>query len=106
MGGVLGACHGLDVPLVFGNLTRGEPALLIGEPPPAGAVELSARMRTAWTAFAATGDPGWAGYDAGRRLTQVFDTPPRVTRYPEERSRGIWQGHAFAAAPLLTGPSR
>ena len=25
MGGVLGACHGLDVPLVFGNLTAGQP---------------------------------------------------------------------------------
>src|SRR6185437_3331469 len=26
-GGVLGACHGLDVPLVFGNLTSGGPAV-------------------------------------------------------------------------------
>ncbi len=25
MGGALGACHGLDVPLVFGNLSSGEP---------------------------------------------------------------------------------
>jgi para-nitrobenzyl esterase len=33
MGGALGACHGLDVPLVFGNLDRGQPAMLIGEPP-------------------------------------------------------------------------
>ena len=29
MGGALGACHGLDVPLVFGNLSSGQPALLI-----------------------------------------------------------------------------
>src|ERR671928_149959 len=27
MGGALGACHGLDVPLVFGNLNRGQPAM-------------------------------------------------------------------------------
>ena len=33
MGGVLGACHGLDVPLVFGNLRSGGPAMLIGESP-------------------------------------------------------------------------
>jgi para-nitrobenzyl esterase len=26
MGGALGACHGLDVPLVLGNLTSGQPA--------------------------------------------------------------------------------
>jgi len=29
MGGALGACHGLDVPLVFGNLSSGQPAPLI-----------------------------------------------------------------------------
>lgn len=34
LGGVLGACHGLDVPLVFGNLTAGGSAVLIGEPTP------------------------------------------------------------------------
>ena len=31
MGGILGACHGLDVPLVFGNLTSGQPAMLLGD---------------------------------------------------------------------------
>ena len=31
MGGIFGACHGLDVPLVFGNLDRGQPAMLIGD---------------------------------------------------------------------------
>ena len=42
MGGALGACHGLDVPLVFGNLSSGQPAMLIGEPPSAEAEALSA----------------------------------------------------------------
>src|SRR5204863_2215047 len=58
MGGALGACHGLDVPLVFGNLTGTGPAMLIGDSPTPEAVALSTRMRSAWTAFAATGDPG------------------------------------------------
>ncbi len=53
MGGVLGACHGLDVPLVFGNLTSGQPARLIGGTPSAQAEALSARIRAAWAAFAA-----------------------------------------------------
>src|SRR5499427_8909094 len=34
LGGILGACHGLDVPLVFGNLDRGQPAALFGDAPP------------------------------------------------------------------------
>src|SRR5690349_6832543 len=32
-GGILGACHGLDAPLVFGNLEDGFGARLIGPPP-------------------------------------------------------------------------
>ncbi|WP_318271957.1 carboxylesterase family protein [Microbispora triticiradicis] len=101
LGGALGACHGLDVPLVFGNLSSGQPAMLIGDPPSPAAEELSARIRTAWTAFAAHGDPGWPPYDAERRLAQLFDTPSTVTAYPEEASRLLWRDHAFAALPLL-----
>ncbi|SOD91308.1 carboxylesterase/lipase family protein [Streptomyces sp. Ag109_G2-15] len=101
MGGVFGACHGLDVPLVFGNLERGQPAALIGESPSPAAEELSARMRTAWTAFATHGDPGWAPYDAEQRLTHLFDTRPAVTAYPEETSRLIWQDHSIPVLPLI-----
>ena len=101
MGGGFGACHGLDVPLVLGTLDRGQPAMLIGEPPTPDAVALSARMRAAWTAFAAAGDPGWPAYDTDQRLVQVFDAQPAVTGYPEEASRLIWQDHTFAALPLV-----
>ncbi|MFS8104966.1 carboxylesterase family protein [Lentzea alba] len=101
MGGALGACHGLDVPLVFGNLDRGQPAMLIGDVTPEAAA-LSDRMRGAWTAFAKEGDPGWPLYGADR-LTRVFDVEDQVTAYPEEESRLIWQGHAFA--PLSGIPS-
>jgi para-nitrobenzyl esterase len=101
MGGGLGACHGLDVPLVFGNLSSGQPAMLIGDPPSPAAEELSAQIRRAWTAFAAHGDPGWPPYDADHRLAQLFDTPLMVTAYPEETSRLLWQDHTFPALPLL-----
>ncbi|MEW9530147.1 carboxylesterase/lipase family protein [Microbispora sp. NPDC049125] len=101
VGGGLGACHGLDVPLVFGNLSSGQPAMLIGDPPSAAAEELSARMRGAWTAFAAHGDPGWPPYNAGHRLARLFDSPSTVAAYPEENSRLLWQAHTFPALPLL-----
>ncbi|MFE5656530.1 carboxylesterase/lipase family protein [Streptomyces sp. NPDC056517] len=102
MGGAFGACHGLDVPLVFGNLDRGQPAVLIGEEPSPEAEALSARMRAAWTSFAAHGDPGWPAYDTGQRLVQVFDTHPAVTSYPEEASRLIWRDHAFPVLSVVT----
>jgi para-nitrobenzyl esterase len=103
MGGMLGACHGLDVPLVFGNLDRGQPAVLIGGSPSPEAEALSARMRAAWIAFAAGGDPGWAAYDPEQRLVQLFDARPSVVAYPEEISRVIWRDHTFAALPLVHG---
>lgn len=102
MGGVFGACHGLDVPLTFGNLDHGQPAALIGNPPSPEAEAVSARMRAAWTGFAAEGDPGWPAYDLDQRLAMRFDTESSVARYPEELSRGIWQDHVFRALPLIS----
>ena len=101
-GGLLGACHGLDGPLVFGNLDEGFAARLIGPPPFPAAEEVSAQFRTAWTRFAATGDPGWPRYDPQRRLTRVFDLPPSVTAYPEEASRLLWQDHLPLPLPLTS----
>lgn len=98
--GTLGACHGLDVPLVFGTLTRGQPASLIADV--AAAEQVSARMRAAWVAFATGGDPGWPRFDTG--LVQLFDTEPTVVPYPEVDSRRIWRDHIFAPLPL-TGPT-
>jgi para-nitrobenzyl esterase len=92
-GGILGACHGLDGPLVFGNLADGLAARLIGPAPYPAAEEVSAQFRTAWTRFAATGDPGWPAYGPRDRLTRVFDIPPAVVPYPEETSRLLWQDH-------------
>jgi para-nitrobenzyl esterase len=94
--GVLGACHGLDVPLVFGNLTSGQPAALIDDLVAAEAV--SARMRAAWIAFATSGDPGWPTFDSG--LVQIFDTEPVVAPYPEAESRRIWQNYSFSPLAL------
>ncbi|NUL06333.1 carboxylesterase family protein [Streptomyces lunaelactis] len=103
MGGALGACHGLDVPLVFGNLSSGQAAMLIGEDPSQEAETLSAHIRAAWTAFATHGDPGWPAYDTEQRLVQLFDTRPAVTAYPEDTSRLLWQDHTFPALPLKAG---
>ncbi|WP_221359340.1 carboxylesterase/lipase family protein [Streptomyces beigongshangae] len=106
MGGLLGACHGLDVPLVFGNLGGGLPALLFGEAPPAEAEELSGLFRSAWTRFAAGEGPGWPAYDVERRPVRLFDVRPSVTAYPEEVSRTLWQDHVFGALPLLAARGR
>lgn len=94
--GVLGACHGLDVPLVRVPKTSGGPAALIDDLAAAEAV--SARMRAAWVAFATGGDPGWPAFEGG--LVQLFDTEPAVVPYPEAESRRIWRDHTFAPLDL------
>lgn len=101
-GGVLGACHGLDIPLLFGTFGADLGALLFpdGRPTPE-AEQLSAFMRRSWTAFAHTGDPGWPAYDPRTRAVQVLDAQPRVTPYPEEKSRRIWRDFDFLPLPLL-----
>jgi para-nitrobenzyl esterase len=101
MGGAFGSCHTLDVPLVFGNFGAGLALLLMTDTPPPEAAVLSGRMRTAWTSFAADGDPGWPAYDDEHRLTRIWDTEPSVRAYPEEAARLIWRDHEFSALPLL-----
>jgi para-nitrobenzyl esterase len=100
MDGVLGACHGLDVPLVFGNLTAGAPAMLLGDEL-ADAEAVSAQLREAWIRFAVSGDPGWPAYAPDERLTRVFDTLSRTVPYPDDDTRRLWEQHRFGALPLL-----
>ena len=95
----LGACHGLDVPLVFGT-TPLLGFLLDQEQLPA-AEQVSQLFRTAWTAFAHTGDPGWPQYDATHRQVAQFTTELTITPYPEELSRRLWAEHSFAPLRLL-----
>ncbi|WP_225992826.1 carboxylesterase/lipase family protein [Actinomadura rudentiformis] len=93
--GMLRACHALDVPLTFGTLDKGVAELVIGEPVPDEAVELSAQFRAAWTAFATTGDPGWPAYNPAGAITHVFDTFTKDVRDPQALSRRVWAAHRF-----------
>jgi para-nitrobenzyl esterase len=97
--GGFGACHGIDVPLVFG-VYAGLGQWLFGPEPPASAVALGDLMRSQWAAFAASGDPGWPQYTPGSRLTRIFDDPPDVVPYPEMASLHIWDQHRFDVLDL------
>lgn len=97
-GGPLGACHALDVPLVWGNLTGGIADFLISDTTEAAA--LSATIRTAWTTFAKTAAPGWSPFDTAQRLTHVLDTTPTTIPYPNNLSHALWSTHTFTALPL------
>ena len=55
MGGILGACHALEIPFVFGGL--GEKERKIYPKKSAETDVLSGKMMDAWTSFARTGNP-------------------------------------------------
>ena len=84
---LVGAGHGLDVPFVFDNLTAEGAELVAGPDAPQ---DLAEEMHAAWTSFAASGDPGWAAYDASRPV-RVFDTGGGSVRSdPRSDERTAW----------------
>lgn len=91
-GGVLGAFHTLDIPLVFDNVTaRGSRT---GDTP--AAHRLAGRMADAFIAFARTGDPNcasvpsWPKFTLEQRQTMIFDTDTRVVSDPRREERLLW----------------
>lgn len=90
LGGLLGACHGLEVPFVFGTLDHERAGDLAGRGPAARA--LSERMQDAWIRFAAHADPGWPAYDLERRATQRFADECGVEHDPMAAERRFWDG--------------
>ena len=96
---LLGACHALDIPLVFGtNAELGE--FLLGDRPAPQALALGDLMRAEWVAFARTGDPGWPAYSVGRRLTRVYSADSDVRPYPENASMHVWDQRRFDVLDL------
>jgi para-nitrobenzyl esterase len=95
LGGVLGACHALDVPFAFGNLESTAMGFLLGDDPPPALAEA---MQGSWLAFARTGDPStelvgeWPQYDADTRPTMELGDDIRLLNDPEPERRELWQG--------------
>ena len=87
----LGAVHAVEVPFVFDTLDTHSRLFgpLLGTDPPQ---ELADAMHAAWVSFAATGDPGWPGYDLERRTTMLFNTDSRLVYDPRTWERRLWEG--------------
>jgi para-nitrobenzyl esterase len=94
-GGRMGACHALEIPFVFDNLTAPGADVFTGNAAPP---ELATNMHAAWVAFAKAGDPNtdglpdWPAYDTQRRATMLFDTVCRIEDDPAGDARHLWDG--------------
>lgn len=91
-GGIFGAPHTLDIPLVFGTL---EASNWIGARTPE-AEAMSAQMMEMLLRFARTGDPGWAPYTSPDRTTMIFNNASRVVNDPRREEREL-----FAKVPYV-----
>jgi para-nitrobenzyl esterase len=87
----LGACHAIDVPLLFGTYATAQARMLLDGPPTDAIRAAGDELRRAWTDFALHGDPGWPAFTGSGGLTRLLGTgDPEVVPYPEQRSRALW----------------
>ena len=105
-GGILGSCHALELPFVFGAIHVPVVQIFSGSGP---AVErLSQDMQRAWLAFAAAGSPShdgigeWAEWDPERRATIVFGNQTRLEDAPRNQELALLE-RARPLASSLTG---
>jgi para-nitrobenzyl esterase len=87
----LGACHGIDVPLLFGTYDTAPARMMLGDPVTDEIRAAGDALRRAWTDFVLCGDPGWPAFTGAGGPTRIFGTGgPEVVPYPEQRSRALW----------------
>jgi para-nitrobenzyl esterase len=91
-----GAFHAIDIPFTFDTLDRAGWGEFVGIDDAGRAVGHA--MRSAWAAFAATGDPtsavsgSWPAYETGHRTMKILGTPLEVVDDPLGTLREWWDG--------------
>lgn len=99
MDGVLGSCHALEVPLVFGTFSHPFLSLFTGTGEEVR--RLSELLQDTWSAFARNGNPSndalgeWYAYDRDKKTTMVFGSSCYIEQDPLEHRHTIWRDIDF-----------
>ena len=97
--GKFGAVHGIDVSATFHSYRDG---FFAGSTP---GKKMADRLASAWTAFAATGDPNnghippWKPYDDKGRAVMIFDDDTRLAFDPRAEIRAWWDANPPPRGP-------
>jgi para-nitrobenzyl esterase len=97
-GGLVGSCHALELPFVFGTLGHPGAELILGGSATPELWALADAVQDSWTAFARSGDPShpglpeWPAWTVERRAVMRFDTTREVLDDPGGAERDLWQG--------------
>jgi para-nitrobenzyl esterase len=100
-GGMLGSCHALELPFVFGAVRVPAVQLFSGAGPEVDL--LSVQMQRSWLAFARSGNPNntevsaWPTWDARKRSTMIFGPHTGAIDAPRDTELAVWERHR----PLL-----
>jgi para-nitrobenzyl esterase len=87
-GGILGSCHALEIPFVFGAVRV--PAVQLFTGGGSDVEALSKHMQSAWLSFARSGDPSpsdsleWSQWDQTGRATMIFGPNTGVVNAPRD----------------------
>jgi para-nitrobenzyl esterase len=93
--GPIGACHGIELPFVFGTILEPWLRPWLGAAP--GARRVSHQMQEAWLAFARTGQPGhaglpfWPAHDTERRQLMALGRRSRVEPGFADETLAFWR---------------
>jgi para-nitrobenzyl esterase len=85
----LGACHGVELPFVFGTVSREDVRPRLGDTPSQAVAD---QVHRAWVDFISTGDPGWPVYDTTSRTTGLLADTISVVDDPAGDERACWDG--------------
>lgn len=94
--GAMGACHGVDLPLVFGHTETAVGKALTGGGNTAR--KLSRHVQGAWIAFARSGNPStdaigiWKPWRHGQQHAMHFREKTKVGKDPARFTRQLWEG--------------
>jgi len=104
----MGACHGLDIPFVFGSTGHPIARPLTGLS--GAATRLSRKMQYAWIRFAREGQPSqdrlppWPAYELPRRSTMILGRSCAVASSPLDTERSLLEEWAAREKPPHAEP--
>jgi para-nitrobenzyl esterase len=95
--GLLGSCHALELPFVFGAVHVPVVQMFSGGGP--AAETLSRQMQMAWLTFARNGDPShegigeWRQWERAGRATMMFGAHSGLAEAPRDRELAVLERH-------------
>ena len=99
-GGMVGSCHTLEIPFVFGTTAQDWAPPLIGEGEPV--TSLSDLIQESWVQFAHSGNPSspsfgeWPAYRTEDRMTAILGAHTQAQSAPLDSRRVAWDQHPEA----------